>query len=600
MKTSAYFRRARPGGGAAFSLFPFLAVLICTMGVLILLLVVISRNIREKAVAAEIPFSERVFNPKFLGLDETATDDQIAEKLKNDANTYEWLTQEMLVSKDATLEQLNDARARVGAIEDSIKKLVKEVERLHEAMKSLVDKKTDPSEDLAKLQKQLDEKLKSKEQAEAELKTLQNKHAEQQRSYAIVPYRGPNGTFRRPIYIECRADGVVIQPEGIVLQAEDFLTPDHRDNPMEMGVRTVRQYFVETQQLQRDTEPYPLFLVRPSGIYAYEAALRSLGSWKGDFGYELIEEDWKLEFPAPSEELKQRLDEQVKIARARQTGYIQSEIARGVLNGGVKRLYRAGSGGGLEPVGVAPGDSNSPLRNALASGAGRYSDSDPGSTGSGRTIPAGGQIAQTGPNRGTSTPAESAGEASGEQTPPGTARATPRYTSQVQGSTEDGSLEKNDGPKSSQGDLKLGMSATSGDPNAQPTGPAVPSLTFEKLTRGSQKEGRQKNWALKNVQQSARPVDRIVRIRCETDRYTILKQPGLFQHKDVPFRGQFSDSPSDRLVKAVWEFMDTWDSAGENHFWRPLLKAQVAPGAEAVFEQMKIDLADSGLGIERL
>ncbi len=567
------------------------------MGVLILLLVVISRNSRENAVAAEIPLSERGFNPKLIGLDEAATDDQITEKLKNDANTYDWLTQEMLVSKDATLEQLNDARARVGAIEDSIKKLVKEVERLHEAMKSLVDKKTDPTEDLAKLQKQLDEKLKIKEQAEAELKTLQEKHAEQKRSYAIVPYRGPNGTFRRPIYIECRADGVVIQPEGIVLQAEDFLTPDHRDNPMEMGVRTVRQYFVETQQLQRDTEPYPLFLVRPSGIYAYEAALRSLGSWKGDFGYELIEEDWKLEYPSPSEELKQRLEQQVKIARARQTGYIQSEIARGALNGGVKRLYRAGSGGGLEPIGVAPGGSNSPLKNVFAGGAGQNSNGNP-------NIPAGAPIAQTSPNGETST--GPAGKASGERlpptgnTPPGTARANPRYTSQVQGSTEEGSLEKTDGPKSSQSDMKLGMSATSGDPSTQPTGPAVPSLTFEKLTRATQKEGRQKNWALKNVQQSARPVDRIVRIRCETDRYTIVKQPGLYQHKDVPFRGQFSDGPSDRLVKAVWEFMDTWDSAGENHFWRPLLKVQVAPGAETLFEQMKIDLADSGLGIERL
>jgi len=361
MKSSTYFRRSRPGGSAAFSLFPFLAVLICTMGVLILLLVVISRNIRDKVVAAENPAS--LLDPTLIGLHETATTDEIAEKLIFEAETYEWLTQEIHLSKEETVEQLHDARARVGSIEDSIRKLLKEVERLHEAMKSLVENNNDPAENLAELQKQLHEKLKIREQAAAELKELQEKQAALKRSYAIVPYRGPNGTFRRPIYIECRADVVVIQPEGIVLQVGDFMTPDYRDNPMEMGVRTVHQYLMVTQQLQRDMEPYPLFLVRPSGIYAYEAALRSLGNWKGDFGYELIEEDWNLEYPKPSEELKQRLEQQIQIARTRQFGYIQSEIASGAWRGSTQ--YGASSGGGVQQKGRV-GGSHQALRNAFS------------------------------------------------------------------------------------------------------------------------------------------------------------------------------------------------------------------------------------------
>jgi hypothetical protein len=45
------------------------------------------------------------------------------------------------------------------------------------------------------------------------------------KSYAIVPYKGNNGTFRHPVFIECTADAVTIQPEGIRLTVEDFDGP---------------------------------------------------------------------------------------------------------------------------------------------------------------------------------------------------------------------------------------------------------------------------------------------------------------------------------------------------------------------------------------
>ena len=570
--SSVYIRRKRPGYSASFSLFPFLAVLICTMGVLLLLLIAISRNIREITIAAEAEnaASAPVFNPLFLGLPETATSNEIAEKLQFEADTYDWLTQEILVSKEVTVEQLHDARARVGAIENSIKRLLEEVERLHEAMKSLLENNHDPSEDLAKLQQLLNEKLKLREQAEEELKNLREKHADIQRSYAIVPYRGPNGTFRRPIYIECRANSVVLQPEEIVLQVDDFLTPEHRDNPMEMGVRTVRQYLVETQQLQRDTEPYPLFLVRPSGIYAYEAALRSLGSWKGDFGYELIEEDWNLEFHQPSEELKRRLEQQIQIARTRQVGYIQSAIAQGALSN--RQQFRANSGGSLEQVGHTR---STPLSHALTS---------------------------TAPPLLAGTPSQTAG--GGQQTTGGGQQTTGGGQQTAGGGQQmaDGGQQTTDGGQQAAAvnppNRPFGISPTAGEPTAGPA-PLTPSLTFEQLTRGPQ-NGRQKNWGLKNARPSAKSVERIVRITCDTDRYTIVKQTGIFQHRDIPFNGPFTESASDRLVKAIWDFMETWDSAGENNYWRPLLKVQVRPGAEAVFEQLKSDLADSGLGVERL
>ncbi len=52
MKRSGYSTRKRPRPTPGVSLFPFLAVLICTMGALILLLVVIARQARLQAAHA--------------------------------------------------------------------------------------------------------------------------------------------------------------------------------------------------------------------------------------------------------------------------------------------------------------------------------------------------------------------------------------------------------------------------------------------------------------------------------------------------------------------------------------------------------------------
>ncbi len=50
-------------------------------------------------------------------------------------------------------------------------------------------------------------------------------HERKEPAYSVVPYLGTNGTRRRPIFIECLADRIVLQPEGIELAAEDFEEP---------------------------------------------------------------------------------------------------------------------------------------------------------------------------------------------------------------------------------------------------------------------------------------------------------------------------------------------------------------------------------------
>ena len=111
--------------------------------------------------------------------------------------------------------------------------------------------------------------------------------AEKPRSFAIVPFQGKHGTRRRPIFFECDGESVVLQPEGVRFEAEDFqiLGPG---NPLSSAMRATRQYVVTQQGTADDPsyDPYPLLLVRPSGIPAYYVARASLESYGGDFGYD--------------------------------------------------------------------------------------------------------------------------------------------------------------------------------------------------------------------------------------------------------------------------------------------------------------------------
>ena len=60
--------------------------------------------------------------------------------------------------------------------------------------------------------KKLQEKI---EAAKKQVTAAQTEAALRKQSYAVVPFDGPNQTHRRPIYLECRAEAVVLQPEGI-------------------------------------------------------------------------------------------------------------------------------------------------------------------------------------------------------------------------------------------------------------------------------------------------------------------------------------------------------------------------------------------------
>ena len=136
-------------------------------------------------------------------------------------------------------------------------------------------------------------------QRELDARKAAVERAKSRPSQAILPHKGPNGTWRRPIIVECRNGAAIIQPQGVEFGLHD----------LESGFGPTSSRFVsaiarEAVRVQRQASPdgapvvpYVFFLVRPDGIRPYYEARGRLEPLGVTFGYELADADWEVEFP---------------------------------------------------------------------------------------------------------------------------------------------------------------------------------------------------------------------------------------------------------------------------------------------------------------
>ena len=287
--------------GPSISLFPFLAVLLCTMGSLLVLLVLFSHSAQEADSAAEQEAVRQRQEELALARDELA-----------------WRLEQLRGVRERTAEDLARARMQLAGIEGAARELIDEFHELEQTAAALADEAgpaAEPADD--------EELVESLEQTLAEareaLESAREEAATRPPAYAVVPYAGDKGTHRRPLYIECCIDGVFLQPEGIRLRPSDFEGPPGPGNPLASGLRAAREYLADRPDESGDptAQPYPLLLVRPSGVMAYYAARESLQSWGSDFGYQFIDEDWTLTFPPADPALAEAESRAIEDARRR-------------------------------------------------------------------------------------------------------------------------------------------------------------------------------------------------------------------------------------------------------------------------------------------
>ncbi|MGO9112970.1 MAG: hypothetical protein ACLP9L_27370 [Thermoguttaceae bacterium] len=287
-------------GAPRLSLFPFLAVLICTMGALMLLLLFVTRQARLQAAK-----------------ETAAKNAEQQSSITSEMEMVEWRVEQLKKSRKETEAHRAEARLVLGHIEDHGRRLRDQFQELSRQAKKAAEEGLKPGRFIAAGEEELRQVEGQVAEAQQRLTQAQQTAANRPKSYAIVPYDGPNRTRRRPIYIECRGDAVVLQPENIAFSEADFDEPLGPGNPLAAAVRAAREQMLLQGSVDPKNagEPYPLLLVRPAGIPAYDCALAAMKSWGSEFGYELINEDWQLKYPPPDPNLAKAMVQARDLAR---------------------------------------------------------------------------------------------------------------------------------------------------------------------------------------------------------------------------------------------------------------------------------------------
>jgi hypothetical protein len=293
--------RARAPSGPTISLFPFLAVLLCTMGALLVLLVLFSRSAQRSDTAAADAARQEA-------------ERQSRDELEAARDELAWRIDQMREVRDRTAAELAKARMQLAGTEEDARRLADDLDALGRTAEALEDTSADDAgaEAIVELERRLAEAQKALDEAH-------DATASKPPAYAVVPFEGPTGTHRRPLYIECCIDGVFLQPEGIRLGPADFEGPPGPGNPLASALRAAREHIARSPGESGDpnVQPYPLLLVRPSGVMAYYAARESIQSWGSEFGYQFIDEEWTLTYPPRDAALAEAEMRAVEEARRR-------------------------------------------------------------------------------------------------------------------------------------------------------------------------------------------------------------------------------------------------------------------------------------------
>jgi hypothetical protein len=296
----------RPRRRLEVSTFPFLAVLLCAMGSLILLLLVLDRRAKavararaEEAVlaaraerdaqarAAAEAAAERAAERERLRL---ARNDQLARAKDELDGQLRSVEERKAGAAQATTAHRQRWRQLLEVLGNQREELAK-AEREITAGRGAAAEAEQMGESARQEAARLSAQLSGLELVLDELKAARKRGAN---TYSLLPYRGKRGDHRRPLYVECTANGLMFHPDRQALSR--IASAAEIRAAVEARVEGQRKK-VLAQRGQPDQRPYLLMLVRPDGIASYYLTVAALQGREVDFGYEFIDADWVLDFP---------------------------------------------------------------------------------------------------------------------------------------------------------------------------------------------------------------------------------------------------------------------------------------------------------------
>lgn len=578
------------------SLFPFLAVLLCTMGALVVLLVAMAHVSRKQAASrAEIDAPTPV----------VAVLDPEADKRSKQLREIKEYEKSLAQQREKVDSALQSEQLRLSSIESHIRKLEDHLKSLRLAVQEVMAEDAQHYDDHAQAErnlKQLEELIVDTQVEIDELKKERGKF----KAYSLVPYKGKNGTRRMPIYIECVNDSVLLQPEGIELTAADFAPPLGVGNPLAEVLRATREYYLrDNPELvgDPDHQPYPLIVVRPSGINQYLLVREAIRSWDSDFGYEMIGEDWDLKFSPPNPQLAELQSRAREHARAR----------RELLAKAAPSAYGGHRSGGIS-ISDSSGSRTSPYNPNLLNGTRQKSDQGGSQDNIYQRRLASGRNPTFG-TTGAAVPAVAGGNSrQSHQDSYAASRGQ-------DGSSRSGSLRsissqrRNDQPPSATLDEQQdryalgqqtpgGRSSTSNPNQPQGNGSNSQSGGGTSGSNLTAQSSRGKDWAIDRQKPSDIAIRRNVQVIVRKDRVTILpgRQQPVSPDGTTPIGSTIALEGStglhiDDFVAKVRNQVQAWGMAGEGLYWRPVLILNVSADGRQRADDLVQLLAQSGVEV---
>jgi hypothetical protein len=584
---------------ATVSLFPFLAVLLCTMGALLVVLVAVSRTARERALRVDDSAEGFV----------SAPEPQTAQSLEQ-IKAFESF---IAVMRSGAEKRLRDDEQRMSHLEAHMRKLHEQLKAVHLAAAELAALENEHYDDHEQARRELERLENLIADTRTSIESLRENEGTRKRSYALVPYEGPNGTFRRPIYIECRNGDLILQPEGVRITEDDLRPPLGAGNPLAAALRAARAHYARlnpSNERSRETEPYALLIVRPSGVAMNHRAQEAIRAGDFEFGYELFEEDSELKYESPDPQLAMVEEQAIQHARIRQQalaaaaprafrhpalaqeGRFEIDEDSSIGFGGGSHYGGSASGGGLGGVEGHDGGTN-----GFPGG---------GSGGSaGMSQP---QLA-SGPSAAATPTANGAGNASetyrsdhahGQGTPAANGNAPPGNPA-VGGSLADAT---GSAMPSTSGEQMQSVAVSTGaapEASAQSSNKHADADPGDKSARPVSQTMRGKDWAFRQKNPRDVPVRRSIALVVRKDQIAVLSDEARprsrqLAGKTIRLDGETVES-IDNLVQIVHEQVDSWGIAGEGLYWRPVLTLYVGPDGRQRADDLARLLDDSGLEV---
>ena len=503
----------------------------------------------------------------------------------------------------------------------------------------------------------------ARNQVQSELTEAIAERKDQTPAFSIIPYEGANRTTRRPVYLECTAQGVVIQPEGVLVSIEDLGPPHGPGNPLDVALRVLRNAYQSRDAIYGITiPPYPLLLVRPEGIASYALARSAMSGWDDQFGYELIDAQMELAFPDGIPELKTDLVRALGVAKDRQRALvaalpakysrnpfatkteetwdsIDADLARGANRSeSIARGSQVGKDSGIEQdrrwemieqlpaSSLGRSDSNGSSSGLMPAG----KELGSGGSGVGSTVEAETSTAQGDGSRGDRSGSEGTGsEGTGSE-------GTGSEGTQGGGSQVEGSMSPTSGgAQSSSNRFSASSSGSSGGSASleqspedeqmqramqeqaikQQAGESLPGSRASSASNASAGESKKKtsgadsdlkpisltagkDWATSRMDNRSTPVSRPIRIIVLQDRWLMCSEGQDWKYDAEISLEQGPQAASAELQESIRDRVESWGLSLPGGYWVPSLSVQAAADAEQSLLRMQRLLEGSGVIIK--